>query len=76
MGLEEAHLANLLSTDARRSDIRDCAGREFKSRVCRVDFVRENRNADRMQFSNLDILAHPIATYRDRGSLDQNHIYV
>src|SRR6185295_13081473 len=55
--LEETHLANLVHADTRSSDVRDRSGRKLESRICCVDFVCEDRDADGVNVRNLDVFA-------------------
>ena len=56
--LEEAHLANSFCADARCSDVGNRACRELQSCVGRVDSIRQDRYANRMKRSHLDLFAH------------------
>src|SRR5689334_6936091 len=55
--LEETHLPNLLSPDSRRRDIRHGSRRELEPRIRRVNFVGEDRDPDRMNVCDFDVLA-------------------
>ena len=57
MRLEEAHLSDLLSADARCSDVRDRARRKFQTRIRGVDLVRQNRNSHCVDFSDVHVFA-------------------
>src|SRR5713226_6640715 len=82
--LKETHLANLLSAHSRCSDVCHRADREFQARVCRINPISNNRNADRVKRSYFDVfpdqplhdveivnhqVEHDVDVQRTRGEL-------
>src|SRR6266404_1315213 len=55
--LEETHLANLFSADARGGDIGDGARGKLQARVRGIHAVSQDRDSDGMQAGDLDFFA-------------------
>src|SRR2546426_12544794 len=58
MWLKETHLANLFGAHARRGDVGHRARGKFESRICRINLVSQNGNADRVQINYFNLLAY------------------
>ena len=77
MWLKEAHLPDLLCADTRGSDVGDCSGRKFETRIRSINTIRQDRNPDGSHVRHFNLTAYePLHDVQIVNHQIEHNVYV